>query len=103
MHKNFLVKVVAVLGEETSAKFLAHVNLGVGQQKFLHTHIHPQNGQSYPMYTLPKREATLMAMSYSSIISAAVYDRMTALEDELVKKVVHAIPQTLAASGVACN
>lgn len=85
LHKSFLTKVVSVLGEE-------------GQQKFLHTHTHPQNGQSYPIYILPKREATLMAMSYSSIISAAVYDRMTALEEELVKKVTHSIPQTLAAA-----
>lgn len=103
VHKNFLVKVVAVLGEETSAKFLAHVNLGVGHGNFSYTYTNTQNGQSYPAYAFPKREATLMAMSYSSIISAAVYDRMTALEAELLKKLVHAIPQTLAASGVACN
>lgn len=93
LHKSFLTKVVAVLGEEASAKFFAHVNLGVG------------NGavRQSPAYKFPKREATLIAMSYSSSTSAAVYDRMTALEVELANKPAHAIPQTLAASGVACN
>lgn len=88
LHKSFLTKVVAVLGEKASAKFFAHVSLGVG------------NGavRQSPAYKFPKREATLMAMSYSSATSAAVYDRMTALEGELVKRTSHTIPQTLAAA-----
>jgi hypothetical protein len=37
-------------------------------------------GRAQPAYRFPKREATLMAMSYSYALQAAVYDHMTALE-----------------------
>lgn len=70
-HDNFLKKAREVIGEE-------------GIVKFNDTYKHPQNGQKYPMFRFPKREATLMAMSYSAAISAAVYDRMTELEQQVV-------------------
>lgn len=54
--------------------------LGEGVRNFSDTYVHEQNGQTYPCYRLPKREATLMAMSYSYALQAAVYDHMTALE-----------------------
>lgn len=75
-HKHFLTKVVSVLGEGTSAEFLAHVN------------VPGPNGavRSSPAYIFPKREATLMAMSYSHAVSAAVYDRMTALEEVIASQ-----------------
>lgn len=66
-HADFLKKVPKVLGEE-----------GIG--KFSDTYLHPQNGQKYPMYRFPKREACLMAMSYSYDLQAKVFDRMTELE-----------------------
>ena len=65
-HKNFLPKVPEVLGVETSAKFLADLPDSYGRLQ--------------PAYRFPKREATLMAMSYSYALQAAVYDHMTALE-----------------------
>jgi len=65
-HKHFLDKVPQVLGE--------------GCAEFSATYIHPQNKQSYPCYNFPKREACLMAMSYSYELQAKVFDRMTALE-----------------------
>ncbi|UNT61054.1 DNA-binding protein [Acinetobacter towneri] len=68
-HKDFMRKVPKVLGG------------GVG--KFSHTYTHPQNGQEYPCYRFPKREACLMAMSYSYEIQAQVFDRMTAMEDHI--------------------
>lgn len=68
-HRSFIAKVPEVLGER-------------GAQNFLHTHRHPQNGQEYPCYRFPKREACLMAMSYSYELQAAVYDRMTILEQQ---------------------
>lgn len=71
-HDHFLAKVPQVLGER-------------GLPKFRDTYKHQQNGQTYPMYRFPKREACLMAMSYSYEIQAKVFDRMTALEDELKK------------------
>ncbi len=70
-HDNFMAKVVSVLGEDLLPKFL-------GSNEFT-------NGkggvQTQSIYIFPKREATLMAMSYSAAISAAVYDRMTDLEE----------------------
>lgn len=65
-HSDFLKKVLLVLGE-----------LGAG--KFSCTYRDVQNKER-PCYTLPKREACLMAMSYSYELQAKVFDRMTALE-----------------------
>lgn len=56
--------------------------LGGGARKFADTYIHPQNSQRYPCYVFPKREACLMAMSYSYELQARVFDRMTALEEQ---------------------
>lgn len=81
-HKHFLVKVVTVLGEEAAAKFLATTFYEVNSAK-----------REREIYNLPKREAMLLAMSYSYALQAKVYDYMTALEEE-VKKTF--IPQTLA-------
>lgn len=67
-HKHFLEKVPKVLGEETSAKFSADLPDAYGR---------PRRG-----YRFPKREACLMAMSYSYELQAKVFDRMTALEDQ---------------------
>jgi len=65
-HKDFLPKVPEVLGVQTSAKFSADLPDSYGRLQ--------------PAYRFPKREATLMAMSYSYTLQAAVYDHMTALE-----------------------
>lgn len=67
MHKNFLAKVPEVLGE-TSADFSADLPDGYGRAR---------RG-----YSFPKREACLMAMSYSYELQAKVFDRMTALESK---------------------
>lgn len=77
-HSDFLKKVVAVLGETTSEKFFAHVNIA------------GPNGavRSSPAYNLPKREAMLLAMSYSYALQAKVYDYMTALEEEVKKRFI---------------
>ena len=65
-HSDFMKKVVDVLGE--------------GSGNFSDTYIHQQNGQTYPSFRFPKREACLMAMSYSYELQAAVFDRMTEIE-----------------------
>lgn len=70
-HKHFLEKVPQVLGD--------------GYAKFSATYIHPQNKQEYPCYHFPKREACLMAMSYSYDLQAKVFDRMTELEARQVQ------------------
>jgi phage antirepressor YoqD-like protein len=77
-HDNFMSKVVSVLGEEGALKFKA-------------SYLTPQN-KEVAMYSFPKREATLMAMSYSPAISAAVYDKMTALEEVVASQAVAALP-----------
>lgn len=69
-HSNFLAKVPNVLkGDEL---------------KFQSVYI-GGNGQERPCYKFPKREACLMAMSYSYELQAKVYDRMTELEGNLQK------------------
>jgi len=65
-HKHFLTKAPRVLGEEHSAKFLAQYI--------------DSTGRSLPSYQFPKREACLMAMSYSYELQAQVFDHMTELE-----------------------
>lgn len=67
-HDHFMAKVPKVLGLE-------------GLPKFRDTYINQQNGQTYPCYRFPKREACLMAMSYSYELQAQVFDRMTAMEE----------------------
>lgn len=69
-HKNFLAKVPLVLGIETSAKFSADLPDVYGR---------PRKG-----YKFKKREACLMAMSYSYDLQAKVFDRMTEMEDKQV-------------------
>ncbi|WP_017346129.1 hypothetical protein [Pantoea sp. A4] len=68
-HKHFLAKVPKVLGE-TSAKFLADDTYTAG------------NGATgiRQIYNFPKREACLMAMSYSYELQSQVFDHMTELE-----------------------
>lgn len=70
-HSDFMRKVPEVLGEE-------------GSRNFSDTYTHPQNKQTYPCYVFQKREACLMAMSYSYDLQAEIYDRMTALEQQIV-------------------
>ncbi len=43
------------------------------------------NGQQNPCYYFPKREACLMAMSYSYELQAKIYDKMTELEAQVAK------------------
>lgn len=69
-HDHFMAKVPKVLGENLAPQFLgtSHYVNGAGNNV-------PRN-----VYTFPKREACLMAMSYSYDLQAKVFDRMTMLE-----------------------
>ncbi len=64
-HDDFMAKVPKVLGAD-APKFSGTQSYG--------------NNNSRAIYTLPKREACLMAMSYSYDLQAKVFDKMTALE-----------------------
>lgn len=70
-HRDFTAKVPKVLGEEMSEKF--------------RTSLKDAYGRDQPGYTFPKREACLMAMSYSYDLQAKVFDRMTVLEEQATK------------------
>jgi phage antirepressor YoqD-like protein len=80
-HKHFLEKVPKVLGE--------------GYAIFSATYVHQQNGQTYPCYKFPKREACLMAMSYSYDLQAKVFDRMTELEQQQTPKLPKTFSEAL--------
>lgn len=69
-HDHFMAKVPKVLGEERAPKF---------RDTFPVPGPNGATRQS-PIYRFPKREACLMAMSYSYELQAKVFDRMTALE-----------------------
>lgn len=73
-HADFLIKVPKVLGG--------------GERNFSSSYLSSQN-KELPCYNFPKREACLMAMSYSYDLQAKVFDRMTALENN-----TPALPQT---------
>lgn len=81
-HDNFMAKVPKVLGIAAPA-FLGTVR-----------RVQPTGGfREYPCYHFPKREACLMAMSYSYELQAKVFDRMTQLETAQAAPLV--IPTTL--------
>lgn len=67
-HDHFMAKVPQVLGETVAPNFRGYYKA--------------MNGKQNPMYRFPKREACLMAMSYSYDLQAKVFDRMTALEQK---------------------
>ncbi len=78
-HSDFLKKVPEVLGAD-AGKISGIYRDSMNREK--------------PCYHFQKREACLMAMSYSYDLQAKVFDKMTALEGELAKSVFR-IPQTL--------
>lgn len=65
-HDSFMAKVPKVLGETQSPKFFGDYIDG--------------KGRTQSCYQLPKREACLMAMSYSFELQAKVYDYMEELD-----------------------
>lgn len=67
-HDNFMAKVITVLGSEVALKFQGYYKAS--------------NGKQNPCYYLPRREATLMVMSENYKVQAAVYDRVTELEQQ---------------------
>jgi phage antirepressor YoqD-like protein len=69
-HDHFMAKVPKVLGEDHAPKFRDMVSVAIGSGA----------KRQSPIYRLPKREACLMAMSYSYELQAKVFDRMSELE-----------------------
>jgi phage antirepressor YoqD-like protein len=69
-HDDFMRKVPQVLGEMNAPKFYGTQTYG--------------NNNMRTIGNFPKREACLMAMSYSYDIQAEIYDRMTAMEQHIL-------------------
>lgn len=69
-HRSFMAKVPQVLGESNAANYFASQAYG--------------NNNTRSIYNFPKREACLMAMSYSYELQAEIYDRMTAMEQQIL-------------------
>lgn len=65
-HDSLMLKVPKVLGENQSPKFSGDYT--------------DEKGRTYPCFHFPKREACLIAMSYSYELQAQVFDHMTQLE-----------------------
>lgn len=72
-HRNLMAKVAEVLGPNA--------------EKFKGTYVNPQNNQAYACYYFPKREACIMAMSYSYELQAQIFDRWVELETRAVNPV----------------
>ena len=74
-HDNFMSKVPQVIGNERALKFRATYEIpGPNNSK-----------RSAPCYLLPKREACLMAMSYSYELSGQVFDAWQAAEQKILQ------------------
>ena len=71
-HDHFMAKVPKVLGADHAPKFRDMVDIQIGSGAT----------RKSPIYRFPKREACLMAMSYSYDLQAKVFDKMTALEQK---------------------
>lgn len=74
-HDHFMTKVPQVLGEKAAPIFLGTDIYTNGTGGTVQRQI----------YRFPKREACLMAMSYSYELQAAIFDRMTELENQISK------------------
>lgn len=72
-HDHFMAKVIQVIGQKAAPNFLGTDVYVNGTGGTIKRHI----------YHFPKREACLMAMSYSYELQAQVFDRMTAMEEAL--------------------
>jgi len=69
-HADFMAKVPKVIGELSENYRSVYKDI---------------TGRSLPCYVFYKREACLMAMSYSYELQAAIFDRMTELENQISK------------------
>ena len=73
-------------------KMLLELHGEGGLPSFRDTHRNEQNGQSYPIFNLPKRETMILVSGYSIPMRARIVDRWEALETGKAKPVMVAQP-----------
>ncbi len=81
-------------------KMLLELHGEGGMLNFQNTHRNEQNGQSYPIFNLPKRETLILVSGYSIPMRARIVDRWEALETGKAKPAMVAQPYSAAVEAI---